>query len=201
MKKIIFFTVLGLLCLNFSIMQQIRSQENARLPKQQIELKPLKIGQKIPAKFYQQAMPAMLKQGVVLDSVRLNSYKGKFILLDFWAAWCGSCLNKFAKLDSLQHKYAENVAILLVNTKSTKDNQPTQKAILNGELEPQISSSLVNIYGDTILNQLFPHAYLPHYVWIGKYGELKAISDSSILNEETITALLKEAESIKSKKQ
>ncbi len=193
MKKIIFFSVMGLLCLSFSILQQINPKES--LPATEINeaLKPLKIGEKIPLAVYEQAMPVTIDQGAGLGSIRLSDYKGKFILLDFWAAWCSSCIKKFPMLDSLQQKYKDEVAIILVNTKSTRDTRQAMQDILNGSAAPFFSSNLNNIYGDTLLNTLFPHPYLPHYVWLGKKGELKVISDSSILNENTLKALLAEA--------
>ena len=39
------------------------------------------------------------------DSITLASLKGKVILLDFWASWCGPCRSSNKKLVKLYEKY------------------------------------------------------------------------------------------------
>ncbi|WP_203256379.1 TlpA family protein disulfide reductase [Hyunsoonleella ulvae] len=38
--------------------------------------------------------------------------KGKFILLDFWATWCGPCKKAIPKLNKYQEKFKDNLVVI-----------------------------------------------------------------------------------------
>lgn len=39
------------------------------------------------------------------EKVKLSDYKGKVVILDFWATWCGPCRASFPKMQELVEKY------------------------------------------------------------------------------------------------
>ena len=54
--------------------------------------------------------------------VDLDDYKGKVVVLDFWASWCVPCRRSFPWLDDMQAKYeASGLVIIGVNLDNDAD--------------------------------------------------------------------------------
>ena len=66
----------------------------------------------------------------VLDSggnkVTLSSLKGKVVVVDFWASWCGPCRMVMPTIQEIHDKYAgKGVAVMAVDTWDTKEDCAT----------------------------------------------------------------------------
>jgi thiol-disulfide isomerase/thioredoxin len=168
MKKIPIIIVLALLCLNF------RNVEDTKVP----IIKPFRVGEKLPESFWKQQHNFYEKGRLI--SGTLEPYKDKLLILDFWATWCGSCIHKFSLSDSLQTVYKSQLAVVLINAKTSGDEP---EGI--GRVMGRFGNRLSTIVSDTLLSKQFPHTVIPHYVWI-EGGQLRSVTGSELMTEQSI---------------
>ena len=59
------------------------------------------------------AAPSLQLQNLEGKSVRLSDFKGKVVVLNFWATWCSPCREEIPDLVSLQKEYAARGLVVL----------------------------------------------------------------------------------------
>lgn len=64
-------------------------------------------------------------------TVNLADLKGKIVVVDFWATWCGPCLASFPALQKVYEKYQNNpnIVILAVNTWENETGKEREKSV------------------------------------------------------------------------
>ena len=49
------------------------------------------------------------------EVMRISDFRGRPLLVNFWASWCGPCRDEFPRLEALHERYGDRVAFVVLN--------------------------------------------------------------------------------------
>jgi len=124
------------------------------------------------------------------SAIQLSDLKGKLVILDFWATWCGSCLSAFPEMHQLKKTFGKDLDILFVNSFSDDDEAKVKNTFSRLKAQFGTTVSLPYVLKDTILSLYFPHRFVPHYVWLNQYHKVVAITHRYDVTEKNIREFL-----------
>jgi len=137
------------------------------------------------------------------EPTSLEQLKGKVVLLDFWAVWCGPCISTFPHLRELHEKYgSQGLAIVGLtdysgygfNTETgTIEQKPDlsqadeQTAVAQFAQHHQLPHPLGILAADSSVNQEYGVTGIPQMVLIDRQGKIRLVLVGA--GEETANAL------------
>lgn len=100
--------------------------------------------------------PAFEATDLDQTKISLDEFQGKYLLLDFWASWCGPCIEEMPVIRRINGLGSDRIAIVSVSLdkspeafrKSVKKNGMTWRHILNDPI-------LINLYGSYAVPSVF----------------------------------------------
>lgn len=100
---------------------------------------------------------------------RLSQFNGKLVIFDFWATFCGTCIENFPKMSALQERYKDQIQIFLVNPWQGEELVTKwRKGRIAGGDSSVIPRNLPMLL-DSNMAKYFPTNYdVGYHVWIGK---------------------------------
>lgn len=124
---------------------------------------------------------------------KLSTYKGKTVLLYYWATWCKPCLESLPELESLVQNYStdNSFVVLAVNIRDSK-------AKWKDYLQMNVHSNLIHIHlnhdESNIVFDKYSFQSVPNYVLLGKEFEILIPGKNklSVYDELLISSLLRQ---------
>jgi len=107
--------------------------------KQMMEIKPVSVGHKAPE---------FTAMGLDGKPVKLSDYKGKYVMLDFWASWCGPCRQENPNVVK-QYAIYKDKGLNILGISLDEEKSAWQKAINDDKLTWQHASDLQKFDGPT----------------------------------------------------
>ena len=120
------------------------------------------------AKQDRQIAPEFIMPTVDGKQVSLADYKGKVVILDFWATWCGPCRRGIPDLIELKKEYGDKVEIIGVSVDGITRDGSTVK-----DIKPFAEEFNIN----------YPIA-LGDLKLINSYGGIRSIPTSFIIDQD-----------------
>jgi len=118
---------------------------------------------------------------------RISDFKGKLLILDFWATWCKPCVMMVPRMDSLEKHFDGKLQFLPVTYQSRQ-----QVAVFRDKLAKRTGHRIQGpeVVSDSVLSTLFVHNAVPHYVWVNAGGKVVAITGLEEITRPKLAAYI-----------
>ncbi len=110
----------------------------------------------------------VIKLTALDNGISFDDYKGKIVLLDFFATWCPPCLAEIPHLVEIQNTFNDHVQIIGVLMEETKTNDEMESFRQNKNMNFPVTNSKENFILSDALGGI---KSLPTMVMYDKNGE------------------------------
>jgi thiol-disulfide isomerase/thioredoxin len=132
------------------------------------------------------AAPAFSVKSVEGKTLKFADMKGKPVVIDFWATWCGPCRASMPHLDAMQAKYAGRGLVVLGMSVDESGPAPVKK-FANG-MGVKFTIAMAN---DEMLDAYGPIHSIPTTIFINRKGEIVR-RVVGMIDRETLESYVKE---------
>lgn len=139
--------------------------------------------------------PDFTTNDLVGKPVKLSDYRGKVVVLDFWATWCGPCINSFPHTQEVAAKYKDQGVVILAScTSDTRDKfESWVKANQSKYPDFIFSHDSAERGADRVSAKLYGVGGIPQQFIIGRDGKIAATVTGYMAGEVLLDAALAKA--------
>jgi len=100
-----------------------------------------------------------------------SDFKGKYIYIDFWATWCGPCIEEIPSLKKIKEQFKDtDIAFVALSVDKAKDKEKWQKFIQQHNLGTH--QYLLNEENRKLVSDAWNILQIPRFVLLDKMGNL-----------------------------
>jgi len=121
------------------------------------------------------------------ENVSLSDFRGKVVILDFWASWCGPCRDSMPRLEDTARSLASHVVLLGVNLDRNEEAAASYLATNNFDSMIALHESYASSLG---VFKLYGGGGIPKTYVIDQHGVIRFAGHPAHLSQQTIERLL-----------
>ena len=115
---------------------------------------------------------------------RLSGLRGRYVLLDFWATWCGACVAKLGEVERLRRQFSAEKKLEVVGLNLDADRSRVESFLQSTKI-PWVHVPLGD-WATTSIPRQFAISGIPAYVLIDPSGRIAAAVNSLEKIEEAL---------------
>lgn len=101
------------------------------------------------------------------NRVKLEDFRGKYVLIDIWATWCGPCMQEIPALGELEEKmHGRNLAIVSISVDEDRE------AWLRMLADKQMGGTQLHFDGDRSFMDTYRLNGIPRFILLDRQGRI-----------------------------
>lgn len=145
----------------------------------------LAIATAVPAHAGEKHAPSFTLRSLDGRLVRLSDYRGKAVVLDFWATWCKPCRASMPHLNEMQDRYGTRLVVVGI---SVDDGGTSAVKRFTDELGIRFKVAMAD---ERVLDSYGPIRSIPTTFFINRTGEIER-RVVGYIDRETLESYVKE---------
>lgn len=117
--------------------------------------------------------------------IRLSDFRGKYLILQFWATWCTASSGFLLQAEEIQQHFGDRIQVLPVTYES---KEKVEKSLALRKSLADLHVPLIT--DESRLRNYFPHLRLPHLILIDPEGKVRAITGAEDMSIAKLSTLM-----------